>query len=243
VQNRFVLHRQPWPPIATALDLLPGARKLHRHHLDDRSLGSIERNVLGFAREDDVPGSEIPGIYHRYLMTGRAERLAEVIRHNAWDVVAMAALLGFQARLLAGAPGSAAAPEIELSLGEIAWEAHEFDLAAAHLSRAAERLAPASGPKPAGGSPFARTHHLLAFVHRRLGRHAESAASWRTILAADPEDGAAHLGLAKFHEHRAHDLAAAEAHARAAARLGAEGGDEAVRRIERIRSKSRTDIM
>jgi hypothetical protein len=100
MQNRFVLQRTPWPGLGEMLDLLPGTRRLHRRHLDDRSLGSVERNLLGFAREGDVPGSEIPGIYHRFLLTRRSDGVAEVLRHNLWDVLAMAALIGFQADLL-----------------------------------------------------------------------------------------------------------------------------------------------
>ncbi|MDI7269479.1 MAG: ribonuclease H-like domain-containing protein [Myxococcota bacterium] len=237
VQNRFVLHRTPFPPIETALDLLPGCRRLHRHHLDDRSLGSIERHVLGFERRDDVPGAEIPGIYRRYLMTRRPERLAEVIRHNVWDVVAMAALVGLHARLLSGGPGAAEDPAVDVALGEIAWAAHEFDRAAAHLECAIGRLS--AGPNRADIVDLVvRANRTLAFVHRRRGRHDLAAACWTAILAAKPDEGQAHLGLAKHHEHRTGDLAAAERHGRLAAQFGAEGGEDAVRRIERIRRRS-----
>jgi uncharacterized protein YprB with RNaseH-like and TPR domain len=237
LQNRFVLHRTPWPELETSLDLLPGARRLHRRHLDDRSLGSIERNVLGFHRDDDVPGSEIPGIYHRFLLTGRPERLADVVRHNAWDVVAMAALLGLQAGLLAAPDAEHGLdPGVDLALGELRYARHDFAAAVRHLERAVRRAEPLAR-RPAAGDVWVESLVWLARAHRRQGRHEESAACWRRILAVLPDHGVAHLGLAKHLEHRTREYARAEFHALAAAEAGAEGQDEAWRRVERVRGK------
>jgi len=237
LQNRFVLHRTPWPDLETSLDLLPGARRLHRRHLDDRSLSSIERNVLGFFREDDVPGSEIPGIYHRFLLTGRPDGLAEVVRHNAWDVVAMAALLGLQARLLAvPAPEHGLDPGVDLALGELRYARGDLHAAVVHLERAVRRAEP-TGARPSPDGTWAESLVWLARAYRRLGRPDDSAACWKRILALVPDHGRAHLGLAKHHEHRTRDFPAAERHARAASALGAEGQGEAERRVERLRGK------
>jgi len=237
LQNRFVLHRTPWPNLETALDLLPGARRLHRRHLDDRSLGSIERNVLGFHREDDVPGSEIPGIYHRFLLTGRPAGLAEVIRHNAWDVVALAALLGLQARLLAlPEVEHGLDPGVDLALGELRYARGDLAGAIRHLQRAVERSA-AGEPRPDPEGVWAISLVWLARAQRRSGAPEASAASWHRLLERLPDDGRAHLGLAKFHEHRTRDFALAERHARAAAAAGFEAGEIGERRLARIREK------
>ncbi|MBI5500057.1 MAG: ribonuclease H-like domain-containing protein [Deltaproteobacteria bacterium] len=234
LQNRFVLHRTPWPPLDASLDLLTGARRLHRRHLADRSLASIERNVLGFFREDDVPGAEIPGIYHRFLFTGTTERLAGVIRHNAWDVVAMAALLGLHARLLSTSPADHELdPAVDLALGELRYATGELDAAAGSLARAVARCE-RSGAPPAPGAVWADALLWLARAHRRRGRHDEAAACWRRILAALPDHGAAHLALAKYHEHRSRRWEEAERHARAAAAAGAEDAGAAERRAARL---------
>ena len=231
LQNRFVLHRTPFPPLETSLDLLPGARRLHRRHLDDRSLTSIERHVLGFHREDDVPGSEIPGIYQELLFAGRTSRMAGVIRHNRWDVVALAALLGLHARLAetsAAELGLDAA--VDLALGELRYLAGSLERARADLERAAARAQP-------GGEAWVGAWTWLARLHRRCGRSEESAACWGRILARLPEHGPAHLGLAKYHEHRTRDLALAERHAAAAAAGGAEDEVSSGRRLARVRQK------
>src|SRR5579885_3475130 len=52
----------------------------------------LERHVLGIARDGDVPGSEIPGIYFDYLRTGDPRRLQPIFFHNALDIISLAAL-------------------------------------------------------------------------------------------------------------------------------------------------------
>ncbi|MBN1774775.1 MAG: ribonuclease H-like domain-containing protein, partial [Deltaproteobacteria bacterium] len=231
LENRFVLHRTPFPPLETSLDLLPGARRLHRRHLDDRSLASIERHVLGFHREDDVPGAEIPGIYQELLFAGRTTRMAGVIRHNRWDVVALAALLGLHARLVeTSAAELALDPAVDLALGLLRYQAADLARACVDLERAAERAEP-------GGAAWTDAWTWLARLHRRCGRHEESAACWRRILDRLPDDGPAHLGLAKHYEHRTRDLGRAERHAAAAAAGGAEDVASSERRLARVRQK------
>ncbi|MBI5488541.1 MAG: ribonuclease H-like domain-containing protein [Deltaproteobacteria bacterium] len=234
LQNRFVLHRTPWTPLDASLDLLAGARRLHRRHLDDRSLASIERNVLGFFREDDVPGAEIPGIYERFLFTGNTERLAGVIRHNAWDVVAMAALLGLQARLLSTSPADHDLdPAVDLALGELRYAAGELDAAVGCLTRAVARCERGGVPR-ASSAVWTDALIWLARAHRRRGRQEEAATCWRRILVALPDHGVAHLALAKYHEHRTKRLEDAERHARAAAAAGTEEAGAAARRAARL---------
>ncbi len=75
------------------LDLLHVARRLWGDRLDSCSLASLEENILGHSRPDDIPGSLIPGIYLKYLETGETGDMVRVIKHNEWDILAMAALL------------------------------------------------------------------------------------------------------------------------------------------------------
>ena len=78
------------------------ARRLHKPRGIECRLGSIEREVLGFVRENDVPGSEVSACYLHFLRTGDAGGLLGVVEHNAWDVVAMAALVGLYGEPLEG---------------------------------------------------------------------------------------------------------------------------------------------
>ena len=74
------------------LDLLHGARRLFKPRLDDCSLMNLENRILGFERENDVPGELIPYCWYEYLRTRRAHRLVGVFHHNAQDIVSLACL-------------------------------------------------------------------------------------------------------------------------------------------------------
>ena len=55
--------------------------------------------MLGVRRENDLPGSEAPERFFRYLQTGDFSLLEEVIAHNLQDVITLAVLLVKQAQL------------------------------------------------------------------------------------------------------------------------------------------------
>jgi len=74
------------------LDLLYTMRRLYKRRLSDCSLGNIEKYILGFERQDDVPGYLIPGIYFEYLRTRQCHRLVSIFDHNRWDILTLAAL-------------------------------------------------------------------------------------------------------------------------------------------------------
>jgi len=93
LRTRFVMNRLAPPPDRPHLDLLHVARRVHRARKTACNLTSLERNVLGFERADDVPSSEISAIYLHFLRSGDARALLGVIEHNAFDVASMAALL------------------------------------------------------------------------------------------------------------------------------------------------------
>jgi uncharacterized protein YprB with RNaseH-like and TPR domain len=75
------------------LDLLHTARRLWSSRLENCSLTTLEENILGRRRIDDIPGSQIPSIYLDYLQTRKSDEMKRVIQHNEWDITAMAALL------------------------------------------------------------------------------------------------------------------------------------------------------
>lgn len=71
------------------LDLLHLGRNLHRGRFSDTRLGTLERELLGFYRVDDVPGHLVPSCWFHFLRTGDAGPLAGVLLHNLHDVVSM----------------------------------------------------------------------------------------------------------------------------------------------------------
>ena len=83
--NRVILRLPP-----RHLDLLHAARRRWRDVLPDCRLQTLEARVCRRWRSGDVPGDEVPGLYHDYVRHGDAHRLVPVFHHNLLDVITMA---------------------------------------------------------------------------------------------------------------------------------------------------------
>jgi len=98
LNTRYRLARLPSPlPGLTHLDLLHPSRRRWRGVWENCRLATIERQVLGVVREDDLPGSEAPRAWLDYLRGGSARNLRRVGEHNAQDLRSLAALLQYLA--------------------------------------------------------------------------------------------------------------------------------------------------
>lgn len=95
LSNRYKLYRLPHPlKQKFHIDLLKLARRLWRFQYNDRSLKSIETNVLKFHRGDEeIPGWMVPDMYRDYIKTGNAQTISGVFYHNAIDIVSLGVLL------------------------------------------------------------------------------------------------------------------------------------------------------
>lgn len=93
LQARAAVHgvRLALPPCH--LDLLHAARRRWRGELADCRLKTIESRVCRRRRVGDVPGEEIPGLYHDFVKHGDPWRLVPVFHHNLLDVITMADIL------------------------------------------------------------------------------------------------------------------------------------------------------
>lgn len=201
LQTRFTLQRRrvplhTWPH----LDLLYPARSLYRPRVPDCCLGTVEEHVLGVRRtEEDIPGYLIPSIYFDYLRTGAAAPLKGVFYHNLMDILSLAALAGAVTAAVEGR--RVGHPLDHLGAGRI-WEAAgDRAVAGAAYRRAADG---ATGPH--------RRLALwrLAWLLKRQGESAAAGEIWRALVDAGADhDGAAHVELAKYLEHKARDHAAA----------------------------------
>lgn len=99
LKTRFALAREPHPFDALMhADLLHATRRrLHRGWPDCR-LRTAEAQALAFAREDDLPGAEVPLAWRRWLRDGDARSLPRVLEHNRLDLLSLAALLELHRR-------------------------------------------------------------------------------------------------------------------------------------------------
>ncbi|MGQ9696870.1 MAG: ribonuclease H-like domain-containing protein [Armatimonadota bacterium] len=93
VENRAVAHRLEIPRPWGHLDLLHEARRVWGRRLPNCKLKTLESHILGRVRWDDIPSSEIPDAYHRFVRTGNAVEMVRIIKHNMRDLVTMAELL------------------------------------------------------------------------------------------------------------------------------------------------------
>ncbi len=81
-------------------DLLLPARRLWRARLKSCALGSLEREILGIARDgSDVPSWQIPSLYADYLRTGDGRSMTSVLYHNRQDVLSLVVLAAHMCRL------------------------------------------------------------------------------------------------------------------------------------------------
>lgn len=111
------------------LDLLQVTRRAFLKRWPDCRLHTAERRLLAFARANDLPSAQVPGVWLDWLRRGAARRLPLVLRHNRWDVLSLAALPGalvqcFENPAAHGAGGLAGARQAGLRGGEdaqIAW--------------------------------------------------------------------------------------------------------------------------
>jgi uncharacterized protein YprB with RNaseH-like and TPR domain len=185
LRTRFVMARMTAPAEPPHLDLLHVARRVHGKRMRQGCrLVAIEREVLGFERQDDVESGDVSAYYLHFLRTGEAGALLGVIEHNAWDVVAMAALVG-----LYGEPLHAA-----LAAGDLVGVARTLHRAGA-LDRAQAAAQAAVEQDAAPESLRAR-----ADIAKARGDRARALADFEALGAA-VDDASVRLELAKLYEH------------------------------------------
>ena len=92
LQTRFVLNRLNKIETDFHFDLLHISRRVW-NHLPSCSLGSLEEEILDIYRRDDIPGSEIPKIYFKFLRQKDPLLVAPVFKHNLIDIVSLVVLL------------------------------------------------------------------------------------------------------------------------------------------------------
>jgi uncharacterized protein YprB with RNaseH-like and TPR domain len=185
LRTRFVMARVAAPPEPPHLDLVHVARRLHRPRGVECRLTTIERDVLGFERHDDVPSGEVSACYLHFLRTGETRALLGVIEHNAWDVVAMAALVGLYGEPLAG---SQLSPDDLVGVARTLRRAGDLALADETANEAVSRGA---------GWDSLRARAEIA---RARGDKARALADFEAV-ARDVDCKRTRLELAKLYEH------------------------------------------
>jgi hypothetical protein len=190
LETRYILARtRPTFRQLPHLDLLHPNRRLFRTEVESHRLPVIERELLGFEREDDCPSYEVPERYFRFARTSDPTHILPVLRHNAWDVLSLVALAAYLSNACDGAefPLQAARAADYAGDPESVVRHAESALAARSLGRA-QRL---------------EAMERAARACQRLGRD-EDACRWWQALIAEPRARriTPYVELAKLYEHR-----------------------------------------
>jgi uncharacterized protein YprB with RNaseH-like and TPR domain len=189
--SRFRMQALPQPfADLPHLDLLHPVRRLFGNRWNNCRLLSVEQHLLGFARVDDLPGSEAPAAWFSYVRGGHAGQLVKVVAHNQQDIVS----LPVAHTALAQAIAKPADFGVDIhALGR--WLAEsDADAARALLQSHSGHLCDAA-------------KRFLAQLLRRAGHWPQAVALWETLAANGCTDSLERL--AKYHEHISKDLAAA----------------------------------
>ncbi len=90
LRDRMNLHRIKSPPEPPHLDLLHHSRRRWKGEFPDCRLQTLEWHICGRRRVGDIPGEEIPAVYHHYVRTGEINDMLSVFHHNALDLITLA---------------------------------------------------------------------------------------------------------------------------------------------------------
>ena len=93
LQARAAANGIPFRAEFAHFDLLHECRRVWRNALPDCRLRTLESHVCRRERYGDIPSAEIPDAYHAFVRTGNAAQIAEILRHNMFDLVTLADLM------------------------------------------------------------------------------------------------------------------------------------------------------
>jgi len=180
-------------------DLLYPSRRIWRGAYDNCRLITLESQLLGMERVNDVPSEWIPYLYFDYLQTGDASKIHRVFYHNQMDIFSMVALAG-RIHLIYHDP-QAAHPRkgVEhFALGRLFWEhGHPekaiscFEIA---LKRCDENLS-------------WEVMRWLSMAFKKTGQGEKARCLWEEMVTWPyQKDTFPYIELAKYHEHRLKDF-------------------------------------
>jgi uncharacterized protein len=199
LETRFLMTRRRWPTLPH-LDLLRPARRMWASYLVDCRLATLEREVVGLAREDDIAGGLIPALYFDFLRSRRAAPLGRVLAHNRDDILTLVALLGWF--------GKALTSHENLSAGELGGLGRLWEPVDVERALECYRDALAAG---LSGAPAQAVRLHLARWEKRFARWDVACSLWEAAARDAGFDPRPWEELAKFHEHRRRDFVAARA--------------------------------
>ena len=199
LETRFILSR-----IASRIkgmpnfDLLYPSRKIWKGAYENCRLITLESQLLGVEREDDIPSEWVPTLYFDYLRTGNGQKIFPVFYHNRMDILSMVALAG-RIHLIYHDPRAARPRKgVEhLALGRLFYEHGHLGKAVPCLEMALERC---------NDDLAWEVMRWLSMALKRTGQDERARSLWEEMLSWPyKKDVFPYIELAKYHEHRLKD--------------------------------------
>jgi uncharacterized protein len=201
LQSRMIYNRIPVDlEDIPHLDLLHGARRLWRLRGSACKLSSLENQILGVEREDDVPGNLIPDLYFRFVQTKDARLVERIFYHNQVDILSLACLTVSAVNFFGGGAEQDLPFGVDyVSLGR----AYEGSKMATESISAYEAALDREMPE----NVRAKLLYHLSLAYKKEKRWAEACGLWEELLSASGRLYLfASIELSKYYEHKSIDL-------------------------------------
>ncbi|MCG0275564.1 MAG: ribonuclease H-like domain-containing protein [Thermosediminibacteraceae bacterium] len=204
---RFLINRMEDPLESMAhLDLLHSARRIFGERLESISLSSLEQHLFFMERKDDVPGSEIPSIYFRYLREKDPSPLKPVFHHNQMDILSLVSLITKMGQALYNPFGTETFKAQDFyCLGRLYEDMGMFE----NSVKCYRKALYVPGVKD-------RAYRRLSLLFKRMGRWDEAEKLWIQMVQEGISQQFALIELSKLYEHRVKDYEKAALAARRA---------------------------
>jgi len=191
--SRYRLQMLKEPLFDLHLDLLHIARRVYKRSFEDRSLQSLEQNILGEQRRGDIAGNLIPDVYFNFLRTGEVSLLGKVIKHNEMDIFSMLKLLSHFVELLKKIE-EIKNPEVLYSISRLHREFKDYNTSILLMKRALRYT---------DNIPLIfEIKRDLSIIYKRQSMWEKAERLWIELLQETPFEPFPYIELAKFYEHR-----------------------------------------
>ncbi|OPY06276.1 MAG: hypothetical protein A4E66_02261 [Syntrophus sp. PtaB.Bin001] len=194
LSSRYILNRLNNPLISLPhLDLLHPARRLFGHRITNSRLMTLEETLLGFYRDGDLPGCEVPLRYFNWLRSHDPYLLLDVFHHNRLDITALAALTVHLAEIFnVDCNSHHYSPDDFFAVARLYLDRGEQARACSLLENLSR-----FGANPS----TVKARQDLSLVYKRQRNWEKAVMLWKELLRENPRNLFAAEELAKWHEH------------------------------------------
>lgn len=87
IRDRCLFMGVPFRLRQAHIDMLHVGRRIWGRQLPNCKLQTLEQYICRRTRQGDIPGAEIPNAYHRFVKSGNAVQMRDILHHNVLDLL------------------------------------------------------------------------------------------------------------------------------------------------------------